>query len=63
MMYVEPKKAPVPRYKGTVVCGECHAECQPGNWWVVSYDGTSSLTTWRYPLLAGCCPHCRMPQS
>lgn len=64
MVIVEPRKTPPPRYAGTVVCKSCHAEYQPGPWWIVSYDdGTANQKTWRYPLPTNTCPICRTKQS
>jgi hypothetical protein len=60
MAEVITKETPKPRYSGTEVCKNCHAEFKPGEWCKGIYHGliTSQqfLTMWRVE--DGCCPMC-----
>ena len=55
---------PRPRYKDTVVCGECLAEYRPGRWVTVRY---AKDTTADYRVLGripeSVCPLCRTPRN
>lgn len=58
-MYTAPPiETPKARYKGTVVCPNCHAEYKPGNWHRGYHEGTSSEFTARSKVPDDCCPIC-----
>ena len=60
MVNLEPQKIAPPNYKGTVRCQNysCQAEYKPGNWCLVSYEGTSSYSKFARSLPKNSCPIC-----
>lgn len=62
MAYIEPRMTPKPRYNGTVVCAECHAEFMPRKDWIRVVDMSEGTEAARHRKVGdvptGHCPVC-----